>query len=60
MLTQTDNLRQQASKSDVAARLKLGDAAPELTVLDASGHSVSLAEVWRRGPIVLTFLRHFG
>jgi hypothetical protein len=38
----------------------VSDRAPELTVLDASGQSISLSETWRGGPVVLTFLRHFG
>jgi peroxiredoxin len=41
-------------------RLAVGDAAPDSTVGDAAGRGVSLAELWSRGPIVLTFLRHFG
>lgn len=43
-----------------AARLQVGDRAPGLTVLDASGRNVSLTETWRHRPVVLTFLRHFG
>jgi len=46
--------------ADRAARLKVGDRAPERAVLDASGRSLSLKEIWRGGPVVLTFLRHFG
>jgi peroxiredoxin len=48
------------ARLDLGSRLGVGDVAPDITVLDASGQSVSLAEVWRRGPLVLTFLRHFG
>lgn len=47
-------------RPDPRNRLAVGDAAPEVEVLDTSGRSVSLADLWRRGPIVLTFLRHFG
>jgi peroxiredoxin len=47
-------------RSDPRNRLAVGDAAPDVEVLDTSGRSVSLADLWRRGPIVLTFLRHFG
>jgi hypothetical protein len=41
-------------------RLAAGDAAPDIAVYDAAGRSVSLAELWSRGPVALTFLRHFG
>lgn len=46
--------------SALRSRLAVGDAAPDVEVLNASGRSVSLADLWRRGPLVLTFLRHFG
>jgi hypothetical protein len=29
-------------------------------VFDASGREVALADLWRKGPVVLAFLRHFG
>jgi len=44
----------------VAGRLAVGDRAPDVTVFDASGQPASLAAARRGGPIVLTFLRHFG
>jgi peroxiredoxin len=39
---------------------KIGDRAPDVTVLNTEGQSVALSESWRDGPILLTFLRHFG
>ena len=42
------------------ARLTIGDAAPEVVVFDSTGQALPLSETWKRGPIVLTFLRHFG
>lgn len=39
---------------------KIGDAAPEVTVLNTQGQPVALSESWRDGPVLLTFLRHFG
>ena len=30
------------------------------TALDEAGHAVRLGELWREGPVVLAFLRHFG
>lgn len=41
-------------------RLVPGDQAPNLTLTNIEGETVSLSDYWSRGPIVLTFLRHFG
>jgi len=41
-------------------RLAVGAAAPESVLLDARGQQVRLSNVWRHGPTLLTFLRHFG
>jgi hypothetical protein len=41
------------------ARLHPGDAAPVLDVLGPDG-PVSLGSLWADGPVLLTFLRHFG
>jgi peroxiredoxin len=43
-----------------ADRLAPGDPAPDVEAFDPDGNSVSLSEIWSRGPMVLTFLRHFG
>ena len=48
------------SRVRLHARLAVGDAAPDGAVFDVSGRTVALSEAWRRGPVVLTFLRHFG
>jgi peroxiredoxin len=48
------------SGEGLRARLAIGDAAPDVAVFDVSGRNVALSEMWRRGPVVLTFLRHFG
>jgi peroxiredoxin len=40
--------------------LKKGDTAPDLSLADSGGEIVRLSELWRRGPLVLIFLRHFG
>jgi hypothetical protein len=42
-----------------ARRLQPGDPAPVLDVQGSEG-PVSLATAWADGPVVLTFLRHFG
>jgi len=44
----------------VESTLKIGDKAPNVAVYDVNARQVSLAELWRDGPILLTFLRHFG
>ncbi|CAN5796034.1 MAG: hypothetical protein ACR2KY_06185 [Thermoleophilaceae bacterium] len=41
------------------AQLKPGDAFPELKVQSVDG-PVELVERWRRGPLVVAFMRHFG
>ncbi len=43
-----------------ANRLKVGDKAPDGMALDADGQEVTLAGYWADGPVLLTFLRHFG
>jgi hypothetical protein len=40
--------------------LHKGDLAPNGTVLDVKGQPVELSSLWRGGPTLLTFLRHFG
>ena len=39
--------------------LKPGDKFPELHVESREG-DVALAERWRKGPLVVAFMRHFG
>ena len=39
--------------------LKPGDKFPELQVESREG-DVSLSERWRKGPLVVAFMRHFG
>jgi peroxiredoxin len=48
------------SRASLHSRPAIGDPAPDVAVFDASGRHVALSETWRRGPVVLTFLRHFG
>lgn len=43
-----------------AKKLKPGDAAHDGQVLDVDGQTVDLSSYWASGPILLTFLRHFG
>jgi len=42
------------------SRLKVGETAPDLQVVNADGETINLSSVWADKPIVLTFLRHFG
>jgi peroxiredoxin len=47
----------------VSTPLAASDAraqAPDLTLADAAGKPVQLASLWRDGPALLFFLRHFG
>jgi peroxiredoxin len=41
-------------------RLRVGDPAPDFTLLGADGQPVALNSLWQGGPTLLTFLRHFG
>lgn len=41
-------------------QLEAGDRAPDGMALDVDGRDVSLASFWAGGPVLLTFLRHFG
>jgi hypothetical protein len=38
----------------------VGDAAPDLVLLDAEERPVFLSALWRERPLALIFLRHFG
>ena len=40
-------------------QLKVGDAFPDLRVESREG-DVALSERWRKGPLVVAFMRHFG
>ncbi len=41
-------------------KLKPGDAARDGQVFDVDGQPMDLSRYWADGPILLTFLRHFG
>jgi hypothetical protein len=41
-------------------RLTPGDPAPNRAVLDAEGRPFQLEQLWQAGPVLLSFLRHFG
>lgn len=40
--------------------LEIGQPAPDVTLLNPQGEPITLSSLWRQGPILLTFLRHFG
>ena len=42
------------------SRLQVGDIAPNVTLTKTTGECVTLADLLRRGRILLVFLRHFG
>jgi hypothetical protein len=41
-------------------KLNPGDAAPDGVCLNVDGLPVSVSTFWGEGPLLLTFLRHFG
>lgn len=46
--------------SDWNSQLKSGDSAPDVTLKGADGGDVNLSELWQKGTVILTFIRHFG
>ena len=42
------------------AELAVGDAAPDLILLDPDEKPLALSSLWNRGPLALIVLRHFG
>jgi hypothetical protein len=40
--------------------LSVGDAAPDLVLLDREERPVFLSALWKERPLALIFLRHFG
>jgi len=42
------------------SELRVGDPAPDLSLLDAEERSVALSSFWKQAPLVLIHLRHFG
>ncbi len=41
-------------------QLRVGDLAPDIVGLTMQGKPIHLSQVWGGGPLLLTFLRHFG
>ncbi|MBK9054356.1 MAG: hypothetical protein IPL78_26635 [Chloroflexi bacterium] len=41
-------------------KLVKGELAPDSLVYSATGQPVHTSELWADGPVLLTFLRHFG
>ena len=44
----------------MGSKLKAGDFAPDLKVVNADGDTIELSSLWADKPVVLAFLRHFG
>jgi peroxiredoxin len=42
------------------SKLKSGDLAPNIQVVNADGETIELSSLWSDKPVVLAFLRHFG
>ena len=46
--------------ADRNSAIEKGEQAPDVELLDDSGNSVKLSDYWKRTPIALIFVRHFG
>jgi peroxiredoxin len=44
----------------MANKLKAGDVAPNIQVMNADGATIELSSLWVDKPVILSFLRHFG
>jgi peroxiredoxin len=55
-----DDVSSQGLPLEAAPPVGVGDPAPDVTVADATGAPVRLADLWRAGPLVLVFSRHLG
>jgi peroxiredoxin len=44
----------------MTGKLKVGDVASSIQVMDADGSTIALSSLWADKPVVLSFLRHFG
>ena len=44
----------------MGSKLKTGDFAPHIQVVNADGETIELSSLWADKPVVLSFLRHFG
>ncbi len=40
--------------------MRVGEPAPDVTVIDPQDREVALSSFWEERPAVLAFLRHFG
>ena len=40
--------------------IQAGQLAPDASFGSGNGDEVSLSDLWKAGPVVLAFLRHFG
>ncbi len=44
----------------MAGKLKAGNVAPNIQVVNADGETIELSSLWVDKPVVMAFLRHFG
>ena len=44
----------------IGNKLKTGELAPNIQVVNADGETIDLSSLWADTPVVLSFLRHFG
>jgi peroxiredoxin len=55
-----DEVSAQGLPLEAVPPVGVGDPAPDVTVADANGVPVRLADFWRDRPVVLVFSRHLG
>ncbi len=41
-------------------KLTVGEQAPDVTLKDETGAEVQLSDYWRKQPLLLVYIRHFG
>ena len=52
--------QEQMDQSETESSVRVGAAAPDVTLQDADGAERSLSSYWVAQPTVLVFVRHFG
>ena len=48
------------SQTEVVKRVGVGDAAPNVVLKSEDQADIALAHFWKKQPVALVFVRHFG